>query len=124
MIQASYRIPNKRGKHTRQHKQNNPVNNQHRPEDGDIEYGEPGANEANGDSASGGVPELELWETADEGSELLVLLGREAGGSCVTVLETFVLGEGGVELGSEESEEEVQEIDAECIGDCDLKLQR
>lgn len=40
-------------KRTRQHKQNNPVNNQHRPEDGDIKDLEPGAHEADGDSAGG-----------------------------------------------------------------------
>lgn len=70
------------------------------------------------------MPELELGETADEGTELLILLGREAGGSSVTVLETLVLGERRVELGSQESEEEVQEVNAECVGDCDLRLRR
>jgi hypothetical protein len=64
------------------------------------------------------VPELELWETTDEGSELFVFLGGETGGACVTVLEAFVLGEGGIEFGGQEGEEEVQEIDSESIGDC------
>lgn len=112
-----YQLQTKRGKHTRQHKENDPVNNQDRPEDGDIEDSEPGADEANGDGASGRVPKLELWQTADERPELLILLGREAGGTRITVLETLVLGEGGVELGSQESEEEVQEINSERISD-------
>lgn len=108
-----------RGKHTRQHKQNYPVNNQHRPEDGDIEDGKPRANKGNGNGASGRVPELELRQTADEWPEFLVLLGREAGGSGVTVLKALVLGKRGVEFGSQESEEEIQEINAERIGDCE-----
>ena len=69
------------------------------------------------------MPELEFRQTADEGPELLVLLGREAGGPGVTVLQTLVLGERGVELGGQEGEEEVQEIDAECIRDCDSRSQ-
>jgi hypothetical protein len=69
------------------------------------------------------MPELELWQTTDERPELLVLLGREAGGAGVTVLKTLILSERGVELGSQESEEQVQEIDAECIGDCDGRWQ-
>lgn len=124
MIQVLHRIPIEKGKHTRQHKQNHPVNNQDRPEYGDIEDSEPRANEADSDGASGRVPELELGQTADEGPELLVLLGREAGGSGVTVLETLVLGERRVELGRQESEEEVQEVNAECVGDCDSRLRR
>lgn len=101
----------------RQHKQNYPVNNQHRPEDGDIEDGKPRANKGNGNGASGRVPELELRQTADEWPEFLVLLGREAGGSGVTVLKALILGKRGVEFGSQESEEEIQEINAERVGD-------
>jgi hypothetical protein len=96
-----------KGRHTSQNKQNNPVHDQDGPEDGDIKDGEPAAQEANGDGAGGGVPELELGEPADEGTELVVLLCGEAGGSGVAVFETLVLCEGGVELGLEEEEEEV-----------------
>jgi hypothetical protein len=70
------------------------------------------------------VPELELGQTADEGPEFLVFLGRETRRSGVTVLEALVLGKRGVELGSQKSEEEIQEINAERIGDCDLRFQR
>lgn len=65
------------------------------------------------------MPELEFRQATDEGSEFLVLLGGEAGGPRITVLETFILGERGVELGGEEGKEEVQEVDAESIGHCD-----
>lgn len=65
------------------------------------------------------MPELELGETADERSEFLVLLGREAGGTGITVLETLVLGERGIELGSQEGKEEVQKVDSKGVGDCE-----
>jgi len=108
--------------HTRQHKQNDPVNNQYWPEHGDIEDGQPRADETDGNGAGSRVPELELWQTADERSELLVLLGGQAGGSRVTVLETLILGKRGVELGSQEGKEEVQKIDSESIGDCNSNV--
>lgn len=63
------------------------------------------------------MPELELGEPADEGPELVVLLGGEAGRAGITVLQAFVLGQGGVELGLQEEKEEVQEVDSEGVGD-------
>lgn len=65
------------------------------------------------------MPELELWETTDEGSEFLVLLGGEAGGPRITVLQTLILRERGVELGSQERKEQVQQVNAECVGNCE-----
>lgn len=91
-------------KHTRQHKQNDEVNNQHRPEHGNVEDGQPGTDETNGNGTGGRVPELELRQAADEGSELLVLLGGEAGGA-LTILETLVLSEGRIEFGGQEGKE-------------------
>lgn len=67
------------------------------------------------------MPEFELWETADEGPELLILFGGEAGGSRITVLKAFVLGQRGIEFGGQEGEEEIQEINAKRIGDCKLE---
>lgn len=61
------------------------------------------------------MPELELGETADEGTELVVLLGGETGG-VIAVFQTFVLRKGRVELGLQEKEEEVQEVDSERVG--------
>jgi len=64
------------------------------------------------------VPELELGQAADERSELVVLLGGKAGrGAGVAVLQAFILCERGVELGCQESEEEVKEVNSESIGD-------
>jgi hypothetical protein len=62
------------------------------------------------------VPELELGQAADEGAELLVLLGREAADGAVlhVVVERIV---GRVELGLQEGEEEVEQVDAERVGD-------
>lgn len=100
----------------RQDEEDDPVDHQDGPKDRDIENGEPRADEADGDGPGSGVPELELGEATDEGAELVVLLGGKAGGG-VTVLKAFVLGEGGVEFGLKEEQEEVQEVDAE--GVCD-----
>ena len=64
------------------------------------------------------MPELELGQAADKRPELVVLLGGEAGRSAgVTVLQAFILCEGRVELGCQESEEEVKEVNAESVGD-------
>lgn len=101
----------------RQDEEDDPVYNQDGPEDWDIEHGEPAAYEADGDGAGGRVPELEFGETADEGPELVVRFAGEAGAG-IAVFETLILGEGRVEFGSQEGEEQVQEVDAECVGDC------
>lgn len=52
------------------------------------------------------MPELELGETADEGAELVVLLGGETGGG-VAVFQAFILRQGGIPFGLEEEEEEI-----------------
>lgn len=103
---------------TRQDEEDDPVDHQDGPKDRDIENGEPRADEADGDGPGSGVPELELGKATDEGAELVVLLGGKAGGG-VTVLKAFVLGEGGVEFGLKEEQEEVQEVDAEGVCDCE-----
>ena len=93
-------------KRTRQAKQNQPVNHQHRPEDRDIEDGEPGAHKSNGNRSRCRIPELEFRQAADEGTELLVLFCGEATGRAVfhVVVYGFVRG---VKFGLEEGEEEV-----------------
>lgn len=101
----------------RQDEEDDPVYNQDGPEDWDIEHREPAAHEADGDGAGGRVPELEFGKTADEGPELVVRFAGKAGAG-IAVFETLILGEGGVEFGSQEGEEQVQEVDAECVGDC------
>lgn len=96
-------------KPTRQDEKNDPVNHQHGPEHGNIKDREPRAHKTNCDGPSSRFPELKLRKTADEGTELVVLLGGETG---VAIFEALVLGEGGVELGLQEEEEEVKEIDS------------
>lgn len=60
------------------------------------------------------MPELELGKTADEGTELVVLLRGET--RVIAILQTFVLRKRRVELGLQEKEEEVQEVDSERVG--------
>ena len=105
-----------RGKPTSQDKQDDPVHDQDGPEDGHVEDLEPGADESEGDGAGSGVPELELGQAADEGAELLVLLGRQAARGPVFHLTVYRI-VGRVELGRQESEEHVEEVDAERVGD-------
>ena len=53
------------------------------------------------------MPELELRQPADEGAEFFILFRWEGGFvASGAVLERFVLGEGRVEFGVEEGEEE------------------
>lgn len=114
-----FRLPpqiSRTGIRTGQHKENNPVDHQDRPEHRDIEDGEPRANEADKNGASGRVPELELGETADERTEFVVLLHGQAGSGGVAVFQTLILRQGGVELGLQEEEEEVEQVDAEGVG--------
>lgn len=60
------------------------------------------------------MPELELGKTADKGTELVVLLRGES--RVIAVLQTLVLRKRRIELGLQEKEEEVQEVDSERIG--------
>jgi hypothetical protein len=62
------------------------------------------------------VPELEFWKPAYEGFEFLVGFGREGGGAIFHVRVAF---ERGVKLRADEGEEEVEEVDAEGVGDCE-----
>ncbi|GMF72044.1 unnamed protein product [Aspergillus oryzae] len=59
---------------TGQDKKDNPVHNEHRPEHRDIKDTEPAADKPNGNGAGGALPELELRETANERTKLVVLL--------------------------------------------------
>lgn len=102
---------------TGQREQHDPVHDQHGPEDGQVKYAEPTTREAYRDSFRCGIPELELGQAADEGAEFLVLFGGQAGGAVFESGVIFVAGERGVEFGLEEGEEEVQEVDAQAVGD-------
>lgn len=101
--------------HTSQDEENEPVHDQHRPEDRDVEDIEPAAGERDGDSASSLIPELELGQPADEWSKLLVLLGGETASGPILhlIIENIVRR---VELGLQESEEQIEQVNAERIG--------
>lgn len=93
-----------------------PVDDQNRPEDRQVENLAPRTQETNDDGASSGVPELELGETAHEWLELVGRLGGKI--SARTLLHVLGGLETGVELGRNECEEKVQEVDAERVCNC------
>lgn len=101
---------------TSQDKEDDPVHDQYWPEDGNVEDLEPGAEEGDADGAGSTVPELEFWETSDEGSELFVTLGRETTSAAILHLVVEHIA-GGVKLGGQEGEEHVEEVDTERVGD-------
>jgi hypothetical protein len=74
---------------TGQTEENQPVYNQHRPENGQIEDLEPTAEETDRNRLGRRVPELEFWEPTHEWPELLVLFGGQPAG--VAVLHIFTL---------------------------------
>jgi hypothetical protein len=98
----------------RQAEQNQPVDDEDGPEDGQVENLKPGAEEADGNGLCRRVPELELGQAAHKGAELLVFFCGQA--RCIAVLHALILLEGRVELGGEEGEEQVQQVDAERVG--------
>lgn len=61
------------------------------------------------------MPELKLRQAANKRAELFVAFRRERRGSSGFHL---IFGLRGIEFRGEESEEEVQEVDAEGVGDC------
>lgn len=65
----------KEKRHTGQSKQDQPINDQDGPKDGDIEELEPSADEADDERSRGRIPELKLRQASNERSELLILLG-------------------------------------------------
>uniref|UniRef100_A0A1Y1KKZ9 Uncharacterized protein n=1 Tax=Photinus pyralis TaxID=7054 RepID=A0A1Y1KKZ9_PHOPY len=99
----------------RQDKENNPIHDQDGPEDGNVEKFEEGAEEGDGDGTGSPVPKLELGKTPNEGLELLILLGREGPyGTIFHVLVDRIVGR--VKFGLEESQKQVEQINAERIG--------
>ncbi|PBP24162.1 enoyl-CoA hydratase [Diplocarpon rosae] len=96
-------------KRTGQSEQNKPVDHQNWPEHRDVEDREPGTEEPNCNSPRGRVPELELRETANKGSEFFVLLCWKAAGRAIfhVIVCHFVRG---IEFRLEKGEKEVKEI--------------
>ena len=102
-----------------QEDQDQPVNYKNGPEDGQVEDLAPAAGEGDADGAGRRVPELELGQAAHKGLELLIALGGER--RCArrhAVLHIRVRLKAGVEFGRDEGQEEVQQVDAERVGDC------
>jgi hypothetical protein len=102
-----------------QEDQDQPVHDKDGPEDRQVEDLAPAAGESNADGAGRRVPELKLGKAADERLELLVALGGER--RCTrrhAVFHVRVRLEAGVEFGRDEGQEEVEEVDAERVGDC------
>lgn len=55
------------------------------------------------------IPEFELGETADKGLELIRASSRERSSSCVVELR--------IDKRGQEADEEIEEVDAEGVGD-------
>lgn len=106
-----------RNRLTGQNEEDDPVHDQDRPEDWDVEELEPTAEEGDDNGPGRPVPELELREAADEGLELLILLcGQSAYGTILhLIVDRFIRG---VELGLEEGQEQVEKIDSKGVGNC------
>jgi len=62
---------------TRQRKQYDPIHDQDRPENRQVEYSEPTAHKANHHRPRSSMPELELGQPSDEWPELLILFCRQ-----------------------------------------------
>lgn len=97
-----------------QHEQHDPVDHQDWPEHRNIKDLKPGAEKANGNRPGRTMPELELGQTADKRTELIILIGGEAAHSAIFEIVTL---ESGIEFGLEKSEEEVEEVDADRVCD-------
>jgi hypothetical protein len=92
-------------------KQGEEVHDEDGPEHGDVGELEKSAGDGEDGRLGRRVPKLELGQPAHERTELLVVFRRQ--GRRV-VLE---LGEGRVDLGREEQDEEVEVVDAQAVGD-------
>ena len=97
-----------------QNDQNEPVENKHWPEDGQVEDLAPGTAESKYDGARGRVPEFELGQSAHKGLEFFVRLGRQMRAA---FFHALVLFQRGIEFRADEGEEEVKEVDTERVCD-------
>lgn len=106
---------------TGEDEEHEPVHDQDGPENWHVENLKPTAHKRDGDGAGGRVPELELGKPSNEGAEFLVLpRGKGSDRSVLHVVVESIVG--GVELGLEESEEQIQKVDTEGISDYRLQL--
>lgn len=91
---------------------------QNRPEYWHVEDTEPCAHESDRNGARAAVPELELRQAADEGTELFIALrGQRRLRVGVAVFQVIRIGQGWVEFRLQEGEEEIQKVDAQRVAD-------
>jgi len=88
------------------------VHDEDRPENRNIEQLKEGTREGDSGGLRGRIPEFELWQTPDEGSELLVLICRQPWLPIIIIQ----LHGGWVDFRSKEGEEKIKVIDCQCIG--------
>lgn len=93
--------------------QHHPIEEQNRPKDRYIKYGEECCYESNAKCFSNRIPELELGEAANERAELI----RRAGGEDGATIGIKRVMDLGIDLGREEGDEDVEDVDAERVGD-------
>ena len=93
-----------------ENKEKDPIAKQDRSEDRNVKHREECHHKRNAEGLSHGVPELELRESADKRLELIRAASRERSSTIR-----------GVELGvnerGQEADVEVEEVDAETVGD-------
>lgn len=98
---------------TCQNEKDDPVHDEDGPENRHVEDLKPAAQKGDTNGAGGCVPEFEFGQAADEWAELLILLCRQATSTSIFHVHRAIEGlDGGVELGLEESQEQVEQIDA------------
>lgn len=112
-----------------QSKEQNKVHEEDWPEDGNVKDGKDGADETAEHRADGTVPKLELWQATNEGTELVDpgTRGEIAGQGAriprnviqirVIVQCRGVLGKRRIKLGTQKEQKDVEEIDAQSVGD-------
>lgn len=98
-----------------QDEKDNPVHDENGPENRHVEDLKPCADKGDDDGTSCPVPKLELGKSADKRLELFVAFcGKSADASVFHVILEVIVG--GVKLGLQEGEEEIQEVDSEGVG--------
>lgn len=94
--------------------------------DGNVKEGKEGRHETESYSFRGRVPELKLWEPPYEWPKLFIVAAvpihalpgrRQSRRSFLDILRCEIVLYARIEFGLEESEKEVQEVDAEGVGD-------
>jgi hypothetical protein len=106
---------------TCQTEQNQPINHQDGPKHRQIEHVKPTRHKAPKNHPRGTMPELELGQPPDKRPELLILLGGQGAPAGLSVraavLQPLILRQRRIEFRLQEGEKEVQQVDAQAVGD-------